>query len=100
MKVPDITATRRWSMYRMRRMCMDNDLYTSGGVSEYNNMLGFVDTTKPTYENIYLVAADINAHSENQTVENIMYLIERHVVVTMFGVDYVDKISSERSETE
>lgn len=97
MKVPNFYVTRMWDVKQMRCMCLDNSLYADGSTVEYHRMLAFVDATEPTYENIYRIAADINAHSENQTVENIMHLIERHVVITEFEISHYDKIALERS---
>ena len=87
MKTPNITVNRQWSALKVRQVCIDNDLYTSGDNEEYGNMLDCVRDSYPDAENLYLIAMDIQKHSKGQTVTNIMYLLENKAVTTTFEID-------------
>ena len=82
-----IKTKRFWSMSSVREACIANDLYTYGDCEEYEAMLNKVKELAPTFENIYTVAKDIAAHSECQTVENVMYILENKAVTTTFEVN-------------
>ena len=82
-----ITANRRWTAMKVRQVCVDNDLYTCGDCEEYSHMLDRVRELEPTYENICVISKDIMAHSKDQTVTNIMYLLENCAVTTTFEID-------------
>lgn len=88
-KIPYIETYRHWCSDDVRCMCIRNDLYTKGTNEEYGLMLKMVDLAAggPTTKNMYLIAKDIFDHSENQTISNIMYMIEREVVYTCFEID-------------
>ena len=87
MKTPNITVNRQWSASKVRQVCIDNDLYTSGDNEDYSNMLDCVRDFYPDTENLYLIAMDIYKHSKGQTVTNIMYLLENKAVTTTFEID-------------
>lgn len=70
-----IKENRVWNMYDVRTACIKNDLYTRGDNQDYEAMLNFVATHKPTTDNIYKVACDIYEHSTDQTVSNIMFIL-------------------------
>ena len=72
---------------KVRQVCVDNDLYTCGDCEEYSHMLDRVRELEPTYENICVISKDIMAHSKDQTVTNIMYLLENCAVTTTFEID-------------
>ncbi len=55
-------------------------------------MLEMVETMNPTYENLYTVACDIKEHSDNQTITNVMFILEREAVTTTFEIDGSDEI--------
>ena len=90
--LPEIRALRRWSIGTVRGACIRNNLYSMGDAREYENMLSIVRDTEnhPTYETIYAVAKDICNHSEQQTVTNIMYILEQEAVITTFELDGMD----------
>ena len=82
-----VEAVRSWNYDSVRRACIRNDLYTSGTNEEYSAMLDVVSNNDPTLPVLYTVAQDIQQHSEDQTVQNIMFILEREAVWTTFEVD-------------
>ena len=92
MNNPKITFKREWNSIDVRAACIRNDLYACGDNEEYDNMLTLVDELEPTTENIYLVAKDIYDHSRNQTITNIMFILEREAVDTFYYIDGSDEI--------
>ena len=91
MNTPTITAKRKWNYSGVRRVCIENRLYTRGDCDSYENMLDRVDKMEPTVENIYLIAKDICEHSKNQTITNIMFILEQDAVFTFFYIDGSDE---------
>ena len=84
---PKITAVRRWSMEDIVEMCIENNFYTQGDALAYSRMLQRVEVNEPTPEEIYIVAVDILDHTdpnEDQTITNIMCIIENTVVRTIY----------------
>lgn len=55
---------RVWSRNSVRDCCIKFDWYTLGDNSDYEKMLRFVETHKPTDNNITRVAENIFNHSE------------------------------------
>ena len=51
-----------------------------------------VSELEPTPENIYQVAKDIYDHSKNQTITNIMFILEKVAVNTFYFLDGIDEI--------
>ena len=88
----EINAKRRWSFDSVRAACIRNHLYTGGTCEEYSAMLEMVETTNPTYENLYIVACDIKEHSDGQTIPNVMFILEREAVTTTLEIDGSDEI--------
>ena len=92
MKTPNITANRRWTRHTVRQTCIKHDLYTCGDNEDYEHMLSWVERLYPNTENLYFIAEDIQKHSKDQTVTNVMFLLERDAVMTTFeivGRDYI-----------
>lgn len=87
-----IYRNKMWSAGRVRQACIGNDLYTRGDNEAYSKMLGFVDNHEPTTEAMYRVAKDIADHSREQTVCNVMFILEREAVITTFEIDGSDEI--------
>jgi len=87
MNIPNITSTRDWTAEFVREVCIKNKLYTAGNSKEYAHMLDMVEQLPPNTENIYLIASDILKHSEEQTITNIMFLLENQAVKTFFDVE-------------
>ena len=85
--IPKIEGIRLWTAYRVQQACIANKLYTRGDNEAYMEMLATVDIIYPSYENLYLIAKDILEHSIDQTINNIMYILENEAVVTMFSID-------------
>lgn len=83
-----IIETRHWNAMDVRLMCIREVLYTKGTDKEYDAMLESVeDELFPTLEDIYRVAEDINRHSEDQTVTNIMYMLANSVIKSCFDIE-------------
>ena len=83
-----IIETRHWNAMDVRLMCIREVLYTKGTDKEYDAMLESVeDESFPTLEDIYRVADDINRHSEDQTVTNIMYMLANSVIKSCFDIE-------------
>lgn len=89
---PAITRIRRWSYHTVRQACIRNDLYTCGDCEAYDKMLNMADRTEPTTKAMYLVAKDIQEHSKDQTITNVMFILEREAVITTFEIDGSDMI--------
>lgn len=92
MKTPEITVNRHWSVMSVREACIRNDLYTRGSSEDYEHMFDWVRRLYPNTENLYFIAKNIYEHSANQTLTNVMCIIENEAIVTTFeigGEDYV-----------
>lgn len=87
MKTPEIKITRKWSLMSVRAACIKNDLYTCGDCEEYDHMLNWVERLYPNTENIYFIAKDIVEHSEDQTISNVMFILEKDAINTFFEID-------------
>lgn len=87
-----INAKRHWTIDSIREACIRNQLYTSGTYEEYFAMLEMIKTMNPTYENLYTIAYDIKEHSDDQTITNIMFILEREAITTTFEIDGSDEI--------
>ena len=92
MKTPNITVNRQWTRYTVRQTCIKHDLYTCGDNEEYDHMLSWVERLCPNTENLYFIAENIQKHSKDQTVTNVMFLLERDAVITTFEIDGRDDI--------
>ena len=87
---PKITAVRRWDMEDIMHMCINHNFYTRGDTRAYTKMLNYVKQKEPTPEEIYIVAVDILDHTdenEDQSITNIMYIIENEVVRTTYEIE-------------
>ena len=82
----EIKEERRWDSESVRIVCVKFGLYTKGDVQEYNKMLDLVDKSEPTALNIYRVAEDIFMHSERETTENIMFILQKEACNTFFTI--------------
>lgn len=75
---------RQWTMESVRKVCVDNDLYTCGGNEEYGRMLDRVKEVYPNTEGIHAIAEDIMEHSEGQTITSIMFLLANKAVTILY----------------
>lgn len=89
---PAITRIRSWDRRSVRDACIYNDLYTCGDNDEYEEMQCMVDRMQPTIKSLYLVAKDIQERSKNQTITNVMFILEREAVLTTFEINGSDEI--------
>ena len=87
MKIPEIKITRKWSLGSVRDACIKNNLYTCGDCEEYDHMLNWVERLYPSTENMYFIANDIVEHSEDQTISNVMFILEKDAIDTFFEID-------------
>lgn len=92
MRKLNIKANRFWNSGNVRKVCIENNLYTLGTEDEYEHLLHKVNSMEPTYENLYTIARNINEHSDDQTITNIMFILEREAVITTFEIDGSDEI--------
>lgn len=83
-RLPRIRVIRRWDVQAVRQVCIDNDLYTCGSNEQYENLLSWIPHSEPTPYQLYAFAENICKHSEDQTITNIMYLLEKYAVITTF----------------
>ena len=84
--IPNIEVERKWSFSDVIDVCVKNELYTRGDCRAYDRMLEMVEESDPDLESIYRVAKDIVEHSEDQTISNVMFLLEKDAVRTFFEV--------------
>ena len=82
-----VTRKSWWTTNSVRECCIRNELYTCGDNDEYMSMLETVQNTEPTDNNLLAVARDICEHSANQTITNIMFLLNREAVFTTFLIN-------------
>ena len=92
MKTPNIAVNRRWSGMSVRQTCIKHDLYTCGDNENYEHMLNWVERLYPNTENLYFIAEDIQKHSKDQTITNVMFLLEKDAVSTTFEIGGQDDI--------
>lgn len=83
---PEIKEERRWDSESVRIACVKFGWYTKGDVQAYNKMLDLVEKSEPTALNIYKVAEDILKHSEGETTENIMFVLQKEACNTFFTI--------------
>ncbi|MBQ4447447.1 MAG: hypothetical protein II897_04050 [Clostridia bacterium] len=86
-----LKVNRMWSRSSVRNACVNNDLYTLGDNEDYEHMLDWVDRLYPTYEQMLKIAKDIFEHSKDQTITNVMYILEKEAVITTFEINGSDE---------
>lgn len=72
---PNVIENAVWIAEEIRNFCLEEGYYSEGKVRDYEEMLNFVDQNKPTTENIYKVAKNILAHSDQEHQRAIEYLM-------------------------
>ena len=82
-----IDRIRRWSGNSVREACIRNNLYTRGDNEAYSAMLDRVDRNPPTTKAMYITAKDIAEHSRDQSITNVMFILERECVITTFEIN-------------
>ncbi len=88
-----ITSERMWSSGNVRAACIRNRLYTNGNNKAYEHMLSIVDSHDPDPDILYTVAKDIKEHTKsNQTITNIMFILEKETVNTFYFIDGSDEV--------
>ena len=85
--MPEITVNRMWTVGSVMDVCIQNQLYTRGDREDYERLLNRVINLYPSTENLYLIAKDIYEHSVEQTITNVMYLLEKDAVFKTFEID-------------
>ena len=73
---------RFWNRNSVRETCIKFGWYTCGDCTDYNKMMGFVETHKPTDRNIDRVVEDIFNHSdpEDHDIESVAYCFGKYAV--------------------
>lgn len=79
---------RCWTAGSVRKACIDNDLFTLGDNEEYGQMLLLVSKLYPNTENLYSIAKMIEKYSEEQTIANIMTILEKEAITTTYEIEY------------
>lgn len=92
MNTPNIKTNRSWTRHTVRQTCIKHELYTCGDNEDYEHMLNWVSRLYPNTENMYFIAEDIQKHSKDQTITNVMFLLEKDAVMTTFEIDGQDDI--------
>lgn len=87
-----VTRKRTWGSSLVREACIRNSLYTRGDNEAYMKLLDYVDDHEPTTKSLYIAASDINRHSKDQTITNIMFILESEAVLTTFEINGSDEI--------
>lgn len=87
MRTPNITENKFWDAESVREMCIRHRLYTCGDSEEYEHMLNWVSRLYPNTENLYFIAKDIKEHSEDQTISNVMFILHKEAVTTVFDIE-------------
>lgn len=70
----------------VRMCCIKHNLYTKGTCRDYDFMLNFADVQGYSLKNLFEIASDICKHSEDQTVENVMFLLGKDAVKTFYHI--------------
>lgn len=83
---PEIIETKQMDAESVRKCCIKNNLYTMGTCREYDEMLNKVSAEQYSLRALYETAKDICEHSEEQTIENVMYLLNRDAVITTYEI--------------
>lgn len=91
-KTLEITSKRFWTRGSVRSACVNNNLYTGGDNEEYEHMLDWVDRMYPNTENLYFIAKNIYCHSADQTITNIMFILEQEAIYTTYEINGSDEI--------
>ena len=84
-EIPEITVDRNWTGSQMRDYCIKYNFYTGGTNEAYEEMLEYVECTKPTTDNIFKVAYDIFKHTPELN-EDTDYSLEDHIAGLMHGI--------------
>lgn len=82
---PEIKEIRSMDCYSVRSCCIKHSLYTCGTVREYDAMLQKTEE-EFSLKLLYEIAIDIYEHSEDQTVTNIMSLLTKDAVTTVYEI--------------
>ena len=86
---PEITEEKVITADSVRRCCIKHNLYTKGTCRDYDFMLNFIDVQGYSLKNLLEIAEDICKHSEDQTVENVMFLLGKDAVTTFYHINRV-----------
>lgn len=83
---PEITEEKIIRASSVRDCCIKNNLYTCGTCREYDAMLNMADDEDYSLNLLYKLAKDIVDKSEDQTIENVMFLLNRDAVLTFYHI--------------
>ena len=89
-----INVQKKWYAESVRGYCVRYGRYTCGNNNDYEKMLNFVKTHKPTTNNIYKVACNIADHSNlnsygqtrTENIQSIMYDITKDCIHTFYEI--------------
>lgn len=84
---PEIKEINKITADGVRSCCITHNLYTRGTCRDYDFALNFADTQDYSLKMLYELAEDICKHSENQTITNVMHLLRKDAVITIYEID-------------
>ena len=79
-----------WTVYDIRKMCIQNEFYTCGTNKQYEKLMNFVSDHEPTMEAIEWVAKDIIDHSSfeyDYPITSMMFHVVNDCVKFFFTED-------------
>lgn len=82
-----IKENKYWSVTGLRDMCIRHNLYNSGDNEAYNNLLNGLKLREVTIQEMYAVAKDIVEHTEDNNIENVMFLLNREAINTFYEIE-------------
>ena len=88
---PAITEINRITADSVRSCCIKHSLYTNGSCRDYDFMLNYADTQDYSLEMLYDLAEDICKHSDSQTITNVMHILRKDAVITIYEIDGSDE---------
>lgn len=83
---PEIVENKILDADDVRVCCVMHKLYTAGTCRAYDNMLNMTNEEDFSLNLLYRIAKDITDHSEDQTIENVMFLLNRDAVRTFYHI--------------
>lgn len=82
-----IKENKHWSVTGLRDMCIRHNLYNRGTNEAYNNLLDSLMLREVTIQEMYEVAKNILEHTEDNTIENVMFLLNREAINTFYEIE-------------
>lgn len=81
---PEIVEETVMSSDNVMKCCVAHGFYTAGTIADYSKMLETVRDNEYSLSLLYKIAKDIAEHSEDQTIENIMYHLSNDACIRVY----------------